>query len=303
MHVLNSLEETIPHGDSMFPLNIYQDKHINPTLDLYTHWHEEVEIIYVEQGIFTLVINGQEYIARTGDCFIINSQDLHQAFSYQQSDSQHFAIVFNLSLFNSFEYDACQHKYINPLVNGEILFPVYLNTQTETGSLIKQSLQQILCFYQTKPFGWELGIKSNLFQIFSHLILSKQMIYSEKEHYTIQLNKLNMVKNSLEYIHHHYKNKLMISDIAQMLHISPEYYSRIFKLYTGKTPIEYVNDYRIDQATKLLMLTDQSILDISLDCGFENTSYFIRKFKSKKGMTPKKFRGTHLNLKLSSKNK
>lgn len=59
---------------------------------------------------------------------------------------------------------------------------------------------------------------------------------------------------------------------------------------TGKTPIEYINSYRINQSCKLLMRQDSSISDIAAEVGFENFSYFIRKFKEFKGCTPTKFR-------------
>ena len=290
MSVRHSLEENISHGDQMFPLKIYSDKHINPVIDLYAHWHEEVEILYVEQGAFTLVINGCDYLAQAGDCFMINSHDLHQAFNYKQQDSKHYAIVFHLSLLKSFGFDVCQHKYIEPLLTGEMRFPTLIKATSSTGTLINPLLNQIVELNKHQPFGWELGVKSNLLQVLVTLILQNEMIQSKTETHSIQMNKLNLVKHSLDYIHVHYKEKVLISEIASRLHISTEYYSRIFKLYTGKTPIEYVNDHRIDQATKLLISTEQSVLDIALDCGFENISYFIRKFKSKKGLTPKQFR-------------
>ena len=72
-----------------------------------------------------------------------------------------------------------------------------------------------------------------------------------------------------------------------------EYFCRLFKQYTGKTPIEYLNNYRIEQAAKLLIETNDSITDIAFDCGFENTSYFIRKFKAQKSATPKQYRTLH----------
>lgn len=288
MYVSSTLQETISHGDLMFKLKVYDDKKINPLMDLYAHWHEEIEIIHVLKGPFTLLINGKEYIAKTGDTFIINSHDLHQAYHYQQANSLHYAIVFNLELLNSFQFDSCQHKYLDPITKGKMLFPTVIDANSS--SKVKELLENICQFYQQHPNGWELGIKANLLHLLVTLIVSNEMIITEEEMRAVQLNKLSLVKRSLEYMHGHYQEKIVISEMASSIHISTEYYNRIFKLYTGKTPVEYLNDYRIEQASKLLISSDRSILDIALECGFENTSYFIRKFKEKKEMTPKKFR-------------
>ena len=54
--------------------------------------------------------------------------------------------------------------------------------------------------------------------------------------------------------------------------------------------MKYMIQYRIEQACEMLRDTTKTVLEISLDCGFENVSYFIRKFKELKGCTPQKYR-------------
>ncbi|MGL4335888.1 MAG: helix-turn-helix domain-containing protein [Turicibacter sp.] len=289
-YVSNTLEETVTHGDLMFQLNIYDDKLINPSNGLYTHWHEEVEMVYVKQGPFILTINGQDFIANTGDCFIINSHDIHHARSYNEHDSLHYAIVFNLNLLKSFQFDSCQHKYIDPLMNGQIQFPSFIDTKTPEGIVIKNNLETIRCLSIEKPFGWELALKTYLFQILVTLLLANRMEISTSDQSRVKNPQLILVKTALEFLHAHYQEHIIISDIAKSISISTEYFCRIFKLFTGKTPVEYLNDFRINQAAHLLISTNLSILDIAIECGFENTSYFIKKFKLQKGTTPKQFK-------------
>ena len=59
---------------------------------------------------------------------------------------------------------------------------------------------------------------------------------------------------------------------------------------TGKTPIEYLNEYRIEKATRKLRLTDMSVTDVAFSSGFSDLSYFIKIFKKTKGVSPGKYR-------------
>ena len=65
---------------------------------------------------------------------------------------------------------------------------------------------------------------------------------------------------------------------------------KLFKQYTGKTVASYLNDFRLEKAKALLLHTDASITDIALDVGFNNTSYFIKKFQQANQLSPHKYR-------------
>ncbi|HAX74145.1 MAG TPA: hypothetical protein DCY20_11530 [Firmicutes bacterium] len=288
-----NLKETISHGDSMLQLNVYTNQIIDPTIDLYLHWHEEVEIIMVEQGQFILNVNGQDTVANEGDIYFINKQQLHSAHCLNHAPSLRFAIVFNLSFLGSSHFDACQFKYLDPLSKGQILFPTHVLGNSRTGAHIKQALYHIRDLYNQKPYGFELGIKSSLFHVLSTLVLNQELISLDEATFETQSSKLNYVKKALDYLHAHYDQKMMMTDLANHLTISNEYLSRLFKAYTGKTPVEYLIYYRIEQAAKLLVTTDQTIIDIALQCGFDNISYFIKKFKHYKGLTPKQYQKTY----------
>lgn len=59
---------------------------------------------------------------------------------------------------------------------------------------------------------------------------------------------------------------------------------------THRTPIEYLNYYRLERASYLLTSTDLPVTQVAMDCGFNDLSYFIRSFKKYRGITPKKYR-------------
>ena len=72
--------------------------------------------------------------------------------------------------------------------------------------------------------------------------------------------------------------------------MSPNYFCHYFKQEIGKTPIAFINEYRIEKACEMLSESDLPISDVALSVGFDNFSYFIRKFREYKGVTPKKYR-------------
>jgi len=78
--------------------------------------------------------------------------------------------------------------------------------------------------------------------------------------------------------------------LAREAGVSPKYLCRIFSQLTGKSPVEYLNEYRVERACALLSDTDLPILDIGLSCGFNDQSYFIKTFKRYKGKTPGGYR-------------
>ena len=85
-------------------------------------------------------------------------------------------------------------------------------------------------------------------------------------------------------------NQLTLGNLAEAADMSPKYFCRFFTEMTGKTPIEYLNYYRIECAAEQLLYTDDLVTDIALNCGYNDLSYFVKTFKKYKAQTPKQFR-------------
>ncbi|ROT08682.1 AraC family transcriptional regulator [Lepagella muris] len=93
-----------------------------------------------------------------------------------------------------------------------------------------------------------------------------------------------------EYIDNNYKDEIRLSDLADLVGMTPTAFSRFFKLRTGRHVSEYIIDVRLGHATRALVDSTHSISEISFECGFNNISYFNRIFKKRKGCSPKEFR-------------
>ena len=93
-----------------------------------------------------------------------------------------------------------------------------------------------------------------------------------------------------QYIDEHYTEAIRMTDLADMVGMSPSAFSRFFKLRTGRTLSDYLIDIKLGNAARMLVDTTRNISEICYECGFNNLSNFNRIFKAKRGSTPREFR-------------
>ena len=94
------------------------------------------------------------------------------------------------------------------------------------------------------------------------------------------------------YMTQHYHEKVMLSDVADQLNMSPISVTRLIKQRTGKSFIDFLNEIRIGFATRMMVDSEKNISEICFCCGFNNVSNFNRIFKKRQGITPTEFRQT-----------
>lgn len=98
------------------------------------------------------------------------------------------------------------------------------------------------------------------------------------------------VKIIMEHLNKNFDKNVSLSEVAKLAAMSDVAFSRFFKLRTGKTFIDTLNEVRLGHASRLLIETTQSVNEVAYRCGFNNMSNFNRIFKKKKDCTPKEFR-------------
>lgn len=105
-----------------------------------------------------------------------------------------------------------------------------------------------------------------------------------------------LVENILHYINAHYQEQVTLEEMEKFFYLSKFYLSRIFSEEMNTSIVEYLQFKRITEAQRLLQDTDLPILDICLECGFNNLQHFYRTFKKISLITPKQFRQQHKNI-------
>lgn len=99
-----------------------------------------------------------------------------------------------------------------------------------------------------------------------------------------------IIKMAVNYINENYMKNITLDSISNYVHLNASYFSTVFKKETGMKFSDYLNKVRIEESKKLLKDIRYSILEISMDVGFEDQSYYSKVFKKFTGMTPKEFR-------------
>lgn len=276
----------------LFPLFIYYDL-LHPSVRVGLHWHDEIELVTVLRGDVELQYEGHIIFLSKDDVAFMNSSCVHGYRASPASEAIPLVrpILISPSLLSSNGYDIIQSKYIYPLLSGELNIPVILSHDDPASCEIKQTLDAIADLFSTGAYGHEIKIKALLYDLLFQLLMPSKGRWEESNVATSR-NKSDSerFKKVLAYIHEHYNEKIHVRDLAEYLHMSEGHFSRYFKKMAQKTAIAYINEYKISEAAKMLRETDKKEIEIALDIGFDNFSYFISIFKSIVHCTPSQYR-------------
>ena len=281
-----NLFEAVQHGSAMFPLEYYHCVFPLGISNLPVHWHEEFEITLVQKGTCIYQINLHPYKISQGDILILPPGMLHGTGEQPETEFITDSFVFCLDMLESQRTDSCTTEFFAPLISGMLCFPVYLPAEDSMARLLGESFEKIRQTFLQKPLGYELEIKSELLHLF--FLLYSQVPYqrSSQEHREIT-EKLKLV---LQFIQDHYQQGITVKELAELCHFSEYHFMRFFKRHMNMTSIEYLNQYRLEMASRQLAETNLSVTSIALESGFNNISYFNRVFKRKFGVTPMEYR-------------
>ena len=131
------------------------------------------------------------------------------------------------------------------------------------------------------------------FHLIGHLFLFLDYLTrSSKSTRIVQTSKMSdfYIKEAINFIEQNFQNDISIEEIAEVCGINRSYLGKIFKKSVGKSPQEFLMNYRMVKATELLKLTDLSIADIGKAVSYENQLHFSRAFKTVLGISPRHWR-------------
>lgn len=280
-----NLMENTKHGTSVFPFQYYRCTIPENFAALPIHWHEELEFTYVLEGSCTYQVDLLPRQVSKGDFLLIPPGILHGFSSEGCAHMVTDSFVFRMDMLESLRSDACT-PYLLPVAGQRVRFPVVLSAEAPYAEKILEIYRALLETVTEKPRGYELETKALLFHLFFTLYQYVPYQKQNKEHEAIT----DKLKIALQYVQDHYREPLTVLELAGMCGFSEYHFMRFFKKHMNMTCIEYINQYRLDMASRQLTESDLPITTIALENGFNNVSYFNRVFKKEFGMTPKEFR-------------
>lgn len=276
-------EEIAQRGNAFFPIQYYWNNTSDSLYNLPVHWHREYEFIHVIEGTYKMVWGGEKVELHQNEYCIIQDGVLHgDDEKLENAKYESLVFDFNLLRFKNFAQDS----FLNDIAEHRVILnkPLRIDNQN-----IRTEIDSIFLLMKEKASGYELFTVGKLLCLLGYIQQNK--IYSEDEKVLDKnTNRTEQMKAVLNMISQNFSKPLTLDQMADIASMSPKYFCRIFREVTHRTPVEYLNAYRIDQACTLLRSSEESLIDISYQCGFNDFSYFIKTFKKYKGMTPHKYR-------------
>lgn len=298
----STLKEIRSHGTKSFPCAVYRTHSDRIGTLVKHHWHEEVEILYFSGGAFRLEINMEQFRIHSECLYFINPGELHSIIT-ETAGSYEDAVVFSPGLLSFDSYDTAQIQLIQPIQAGRMLFPrcilpghpafqpiqgAFMNILHSSGQIFRNASSRDSVAV-TGDLTSQLYIKASLLTVLA--ALSEHRLFTPTEKTSDK--RVEDIKAVLTYIQDHYRDKIHISDLAAQVNLNDQYFCRFFKKALGRTPMGYINEYRIKQTRRILEETDLPVTEVCLECGYNNLGNFLREFRKQTGTTPLQYRKQH----------
>lgn len=277
-----TLPEPMPMPDYSFPI---KGNHCSgQTVGSYVfrnHWHSHIELLYFIRGEALIECNSKPIYAQKGDLIVINSNELHQG-KCLSPDLLYYYIIADTSLLSGQPSDLCDTKYIIPICQNKILFKNKISNDKDIDNCIRNMIEEL----ETKEYGFELAIKSYLYQLILLLLRRHVKQLLTEDEYLKRKKNLERFNPVFQYIDNNFYDKISIEELARIANLSRYHFSRLFKELTNKTPSEYLNQVRVDKAEALLKYSDMNVTEVALSTGFSDPNYFSRVYKKYKNVSP-----------------
>lgn len=281
----NAYYETKRHADTMFAFNIYPCTIPLDFAFVPLHWQDSAELIYIKKGIGQVRVDMETYPAKTGDVFIVLPGHIHSISSTSKSIMEYENIFFDLNFLGINQVDLCSRKYLRPLLDREIMLPVHISPEMEVYESFIACLNYIDALCDKKGKGYEVGVKGMLLCALQILLDSAAMANVEG-----MVKNDQKIKKVLKKIEMDYGKPLTVEMMAKESGYSTSHFMRWFKENTGFTFNAYLIEFRLNQVADALRNTDDTVINIASNTGFENLSNFNRLFKKRFSITPSAFR-------------
>lgn len=260
------------------------------------HFHEEYELVLIEQSRGTKFIGDNVSLFQEGELILIgsniphlfrNNEDYYKKNGKLRANS--IFIHFTEGFLGEGFFNLPEMKMVRKLLDNSAFA---LQAHGKIRKWVESKLHEIA---DQQPAQRLLSVMEILVRLSESKelrpLLSNAFVANSRTIKNVNIAKdTDRIHKVFEFIMKNYKYEIYLQEIAAMLNMSPVSFSRYFKHHTRKTFSEYVTEIRISHACSLLMQDNDSISQISYSSGFENLSNFYRHFRKITGVIPKDYR-------------
>jgi AraC-like DNA-binding protein len=254
--------------------------------DFPLHYHEEFELNFIQNARSAKRVIG-DHIEEIDDLelVLVGPNLQHGWFTHKSGGKEikEITIQFHRDLLDEKFLQRNQMSFIRSMFENS-LRGILFSRET-----IESIMPRLNGLQQKKGFDSVLELLS----ILHNLSISRNMrtlsdsSFSNTESISYNSRRIKLI---MEYLNRNFHKNVSLGEAAKLAAMSEVAFSRFFKLRTGKTFVDTLNEVRLGHASRMLIETTQSVNEVAYRCGFNNMSNFNRIFKKKKDCTPKEFR-------------
>lgn len=288
MQLASDHQKIQTHDRPHFPCSAYYtDWNLHKIEGVPWHWHKELEFMVVVSGNVVIHFGEQSHLLQTGDGFFCNSGSLHQIHMTNCNRCCVHSLVFDAHLISGNPGTIFDEKYIYPLVSSQTFSGIALFHSNDLDKTILEHFKKAHLSCRDEVPGYEYDVRYHLAKALFLILQKNKSILPTTNPNSLQMSR---IRKMLDYVHQNYEMPITISTLASSANICERECQRCFQKILHQTPMEYIQQYRIQIASKLLIETNDSILNVAIAVGFSNPSYFCKIFKQHMHCTPYQFR-------------
>lgn len=289
LEIMQDASEVIHYDSPLIPFAVQKRKLSDYTdMRALSHWHKDIEWIYIKEGQMCYDINGKNIVLKAGDSLMVNSRQLHFGYDYGRQECHFYVFLFHPDLFEC--HPDMVQNFVQPVTENPAILFLHLNAATEAAREAAAIFEKLL---QTRSTENRTESYRQIGLIYELWALMFEQIGSGVEEDMEDYSEIKLQKQMIRYIYRHYQDTLSLEDIAASGNICRSKCCRIFQKYMKQSPVDFLNSYRLEISRRLLSNTSYSVTQIALSCGYNYVSYYSRAFQKKYNESPKEYRKNH----------
>lgn len=260
----------------------------NVTWEKVTHYHEDIELLYVLSGKMAYNVHGEIIHLDTGEGILVNANQIHYTIATQETPATYLiAVIHPRILYSS---DEIRTKYVEPITgNPDITSLVFRKGDNDTLELARIMHQ----LFEHKED--EFNLTRDFFDLWS-LTMNKCSTVPKSNANITSDSQSEAFKLMITFIQNEYSRPISLEDIAQAGNVSKTFCNTLFHKFTKEPPLESLNRYRTGKVSELIFSTSLSMGDIAEKVGYSSASYMAEMFKKYYGESPTKYKKEKLEL-------
>ena len=239
------------------------------------HWHKELEFVYMIDGELDAKIGGKDVRISNGEFYFCNSEEIHITSAPDEKKITKYIVVLL-----SYDYIRSFYKEIDHF---------QFKISDKDKAVISDLLKKVILIKESDDQFMDLSLNIVLLELYRYLLKS---CTEEKENMLPTNVPENFIyaKQAIEYVENNYKNNISMKSVADLLGLSPTYFSKYFKNVADVSFIRYLNLVRLEHALNDMLYDNQNVTNAAMNNGFANVKSFIELCKKIYGYTPTEYK-------------